>query len=75
MTNRSGWVEADFKVGFLNDTSLKKHFWDFRQVLLDDPSYHLFGIAESRLDPSVDSGLINIQGYSVMWQDRNRVRG
>ena len=41
-------------------------------MLLDDPTYHLFGIAGSRLRPSVDSGLINIQGYR---QDRNQGGG
>ena len=34
------------KAGFLNATSLKKH--KFRQDLLNDPSYELFGVAESR---------------------------
>ena len=49
---------ADFKVGFLNATSLKKHFWGLHQVLLNDPTYHLFGVAKTRLNESVDSNMV-----------------
>ena len=63
---------ADFKAGFLNATALKKNFCRLRQVLLDHPTTHLFGIAKARLDESVDSSLVGIQGYSVMRQDSNR---
>ena len=44
-------------------------------MLLDDPTYHLFGVAETRLDESVESSLVRIQGYSVIRQDRNRGGG
>ena len=44
-------------------------------MLLDDQTHQIFGIAESRLDLSVDSGLINIPGYSAIRQDRNRAGG
>ena len=36
-----------------------------------DPSYHFFGIAESWLGPGVDDSLIQIDGYSMIRQDRN----
>ena len=62
-------------MGFLDATSLKKHFWGFRQVLVDDPSYHMFGISEARFDSTVDSGLINIPVYIVIKLDRNRGGG
>ena len=45
--------------------------WEFRQALLSDPSYDLFGVAESRLGPEVDDHLINVHGYSALRQDRN----
>ena len=35
------------RAGFLNANSLKAHIQEIRQSLQDDPSYHLFGIAES----------------------------
>ena len=57
-----GGVGGNFEAGFLNVTSLKKHFWGLRHVLLDDPRYRLFGIAETRLDESVDSTL----GFKVI---------
>ena len=58
----------NFKVGFLNATSLKKHMWQFQQSLLNGSSYDLFGVAESRLGPEVDDCLINVQGYSAIRQ-------
>ena len=44
-------------------------------MLLDDQTHQIFGIAESRLDVSVDFGLINIPGYSVDQQDCHRGGG
>ena len=44
---------------------------NLRTYLAENPSYHLFGIAESWLGPVVDDGLIRIEGYSVIRQDRN----
>ena len=31
----------------------------------------MFGIAENRLDHEVKDHIVNIPGYSVLWQDRN----
>ena len=45
--------------------------WEFRQALLNDQSFDLFEVAESRLGQEVDDGLINVQGYSALRQDRN----
>ena len=61
-------------MGFLNACSLKKHFEDFRQYLLDNLSYDIFGVAETRLGPEIDKPLVSITGYSLVTQDRN-VRG
>ena len=60
-----------FKCSFLNATCLKKHIWGFWQVLLQNTSYDIFGVAESSLGPEVDDGLIQISGYSVLRCDRN----
>ena len=43
-----GYLRAGFS---LNANSLKAHIQGTRQFLKDDPSYHLFGIAESKLAP------------------------
>ena len=45
-----------------------------RDYLAFNNSYHLFGIAETRLGPEVNDNFINIPGYSVLRQDRN-IRG
>ena len=49
---------------------MKAHITTFRQFLLSHPSYHLFGIAESRLGPNIDD-FVEIEGYSIIRQDRN----
>ena len=58
-----------FKGGFLNATSLKKHIQCIRQDLQNDPSdpsYHIFGVAETRLGPKIDEHLVNIHGFNVV---------
>ena len=59
------------KVAFLNATSLNKHIANFRDYLTNDNSYHVFGIAETRLGPEVDNNIINVPVYSVLRNDRN----
>ena len=61
-------------MGFLNATSLKKHIWEFRRSL-EGSSYHLFGIAETRLGPQVDDIHVEVKGYSIIRQDRNLAGG
>lgn len=61
-------------MGFLNATSLKKHIWEFRRSL-EGSTYHIFGIAETRLSPQVDDSHVQIKGYSIIRQDRNLVGG
>ena len=61
------------KIGFLNANSLKKHIWAFRQYLINDSSYDILGVAETRLGPEVDNNIIQIPGYSTVRQDRNIV--
>ena len=54
--------EEYLRAGFLNANSLKAYIQEIRQFLKDDPSYHLFGIAESKL--------VQIDGYTLVRQDR-----
>ena len=58
------------RAGFLNVNSIKAHISEIRQFLKDDPSYHLFGVAESKLDPEVEDYLVHIDGYTLVRQDR-----
>ena len=58
------------RAGFLNTNSLNTHIQEIRQFLKDDPSYHLFGIAESKLSPVVEDNLVQIDGYTLVRQDR-----
>ena len=63
--------KSALKVGFLNTSSLKKHIWQVRKYLTHDNSYHVFCIAETRLGHEVSDNIVNIPGYSTLWQDRN----
>ena len=63
------------KVGFINVTSLKRHIELVKQLLTGEPSYHILGVAETRLGPVVDANLFNIPGYSIIRQDRNTAGG
>ena len=49
----------------------KKHIWSFRQTLVNDSSFHIFGIAKTRLGPEVDDCHVGVPGYSVSCQDYN----
>ena len=66
MTSKAGTNECEHHLA-------EKFMWKLRQALLNDPSYGLFGVAESWLGSEVDECLINIQGYSAIRQDRNLV--
>ena len=63
------------RTGFLNATSLKKHMWSFRHYLSTDQTYHPFGTAESRFGPLEEDSFVEIEGYSIIRQDRNTVGG
>ena len=65
------YKSADSKVGFLNVTSLKRHIERVKKFLTRDPSYHILGVAETRLGPTVDDNLFNIPVYSIIRQVRN----
>ena len=61
---------ACLRVGFLNVNSLKLQIQEIRQFLHNDYSFHLFGIAESKLSPVVDDYLVRVKGYTLIRQDR-----
>ena len=58
-------------MGFINATSLKRHIEPIKQLLTGDLSYHILGVAETRLGPTVDVNPFNIRGYSIIRQVRN----
>ena len=64
-----------FKAGFLNSSSLKLHIQQFKDTILNDPSYHVIGVAETRLGPTVDDNILHIDVYSIIRQDRNTEGG
>lgn len=52
-----------FKLGHLNITSLPKHIDELRLQLINQP-IDIFSINETRLDDSIDNGLINIIAFT-----------
>ena len=62
-------------MGFLNATSLKLHINQFREVLLEDLTYDIVGVAETRFGNVIDDHIANINGYSIIRQDRNTEGG
>ena len=62
-------------MGLINATSLKSHIGQFRQILIEDPSYDIMGVAESRLGNEVDDHFVSVNGYSILRQDRNTEGG
>ena len=60
----------------MNATSVYKHMRMFHQFLLTSrPFYHLFGVVKSRFAQEVDDVFAQINGFSVLRQDRNRHGG
>ena len=63
---------GELKEFFINATSFKKYINQIRIFLHDNPTYHLFGVAETRLSPCISDDVIQIQGFKVYQQDRNK---
>lgn len=64
------------KVGFLNACSLKKHAAAMKEYLLEEKvPFDLFGIAETRLGDLVGDNLVEVDGYTLLRQDRNEQGG
>ena len=47
-------------------TSLRRHIEEIRQFLREGPIYHLFGVAESRLDSDVDDIVVQVEGSTLI---------
>ena len=43
--------------------------------MINDPSYDIIGVAESRLGDMVDDHIMSVNGYSILRQDRSAGRG
>ena len=52
-------------------SGLKRYIPSFRQFLLQESSYDLFGVVNTRLGPEADDSLMEVQRYSILHQDRN----
>ena len=50
------------KVGFTNATSLKLHIPQLKQMLTDNTSYDIVGVAETRLGDRVNDHIVDING-------------
>lgn len=48
-----------------------EHIEGIRQFINDHPSYHIFGCAETWLDPVVADDVVELRGYCIIRQDRN----
>ena len=49
--------------------------WAFRHYLSTVQTYQLFAIAETRFGPFVDDSFGEIEGFSIIRQDRNTIGG
>ena len=58
----------------LNVASVAKHLDEIR-ILLSDKKLDILAINETRLDPTISDGLVSIDGYDVLRDDRDRNEG
>ena len=56
VTRSMGYLRA----GFSSVNSMKAHISKVHLFFKNDPSYHLFGVAESKLGPKVEDYLVRI---------------
>lgn len=62
------------KVAHLNIRTLLGHFQEFKDMLLTN-NFDVFGISETRLDDSIPSSTLHIDGYRFIREDRCRSGG
>ena len=71
-------VEEPWKRGLAGGVSkaisFKKYTWEFRPSL-EGSSHHLFDIAETKLGPQVHDTNVQVEGYSIIHQDRKLAGG
>ena len=63
-----------FVMAQLNIASLPKHIDELRLHLTKKP-IDILSINETRLDDTINDGLIHLNGYDVLRKDRNRMGG
>ncbi|XP_078603613.1 uncharacterized protein LOC144877551 [Branchiostoma floridae x Branchiostoma japonicum] len=61
-------------IGHLNICSWSSKTCDLRE-LLDDNGFHVFGLSETHLDPSISDQELGADGWTVLRKDRNRHGG
>ena len=63
-----------FKMALLNVVSLPKHLEELR-ILLREQQFDLLAINETRLDSTIPSAAMHINGFELIWTDRARTGG
>ena len=63
-----------FRIGHLNITSLLKYIEELKTYLADN-QFEILSINETRLDTEIEDGAVEIPGYDIIRQDRNRSGG
>ena len=63
-----------FVMAHLNIASLPKHIDELRLQLTKKP-LDILSINETRLDDTINDGLIHLNGYDILRKDRNRMGG
>lgn len=63
-----------FRIGHLNITSLIKHIEQLKVYLNNEP-LDILSINNSRLDETISSSDVKINGYDIFRKDRNRDGG
>ena len=63
-----------FRIGQINIASLTKYI-DQLQIYLQKESFDILSVNETRLDEHIIDSIVNINGYSIVRNDRNRDGG
>ena len=63
-----------FRIGHINIASLTKYI-DQLQIYLQKESFDILSVNETRLDEHIIDSIVNINGYSIVRNDRNRDGG
>ena len=60
-----------FRIGHINIASLTKYI-DQLQIYLQKESIDILSVNETRLDEHIIDSIVNVNGYSIVRNDRNR---
>ena len=63
-----------FRIGHINIASLTKYI-DQLQIYFQKESFDILSVNETRLDEHIIDSIVNINGYSIVRNDRNRDGG